>query len=70
MHPTLLLSIASTGVHIDLSGQSCHPDLLLELMAVVVKADGHLSVKGVHPDLMVNLAKIGGKRLTIKWGEN
>ncbi|EPP3533493.1 hypothetical protein [Klebsiella quasipneumoniae] len=66
-HPQLLTTIATTGVHIDISKDSYHPDLLEELMSIVVKSGGHLTVKGMHPELMLKLAQLGGKHLTVKW---
>jgi ribosome biogenesis SPOUT family RNA methylase Rps3 len=66
-HPNLLHAVAATGAHLDLSDESYHPNLLLELMAIIVKSGGHLTVKGMHPNLMLQLAQIGKQQLTIKW---
>lgn len=66
-HPSLLNTIAATGAHLDVSGDSYHPSLLLELMTIIVRSGGHLTVKGTHPDLMLPLAQIGKQHLTIKW---
>ncbi|MEL5627769.1 hypothetical protein SSARUM2_002159 [Serratia sp. K-E0102] len=67
MHPSLLTGIAKTGIHIDLSEHSIHPSILVDLLRQVVAANGHLTVKGGHPSIYQDLARIGGKHLTIKF---
>ncbi|RYM87980.1 Uncharacterised protein [Serratia liquefaciens] len=67
VHPSLLTDIAKTGIHIDLSENSVHPNILLELMRQVVASNGHLTIKGGHPSIFQDLARIGGKHLTIKF---
>ena len=67
MHPSLLTEIAKTGIHIDTSSESIHPSLLIDLMRIVVASNGHLTVKGGHPSIYTELAKIGKAHLTIKF---
>jgi hypothetical protein len=66
-HPSMLLSAAATGAHLDLSAQDFHPRLLLVLMKTVIQGGGHLTVKGTHPNMMSKLAQVGGKHLMRKW---
>lgn len=67
--PFDLMSLAATGVCIDLSNETHKPFDLSSLMLTVVKNNGHLIVsgKGFTPFDFQALAATGKNHLTIKW---
>ncbi len=64
-----LLELAAAGVHLDISNEKQLPVNLGELVRLIKKNNGHITISGhaLLPSALLDMAKLAGKHLTIKF---